>query len=148
MPWVVTGKRTHIVFDTLVWIPHASLYPNDSSNGITADQYEDGSCFLAFNLTHDESGDGVNYTTPRTMGTVRASLRFANTLTETITVMAFGQYDNIVTIDKPRSVMFDYTAWEKPSATLCIKQNIPRHSVRNLMELIPVCRGGHQNQSL
>ena len=123
-------------------------YPNDSSNGITADQYEDGSCFLAFDLTHDESGDGVNYTTPRRMGTVRASLRFANTLTETITVVAFGQYDNIVTIDKHRSVMFDYTAWEKPSATLCIKQNIPRHSVRNLMELIPVCRGGHQNRSI
>ena len=85
-------------------------YPNDSSNGITADQYEDGSCFLAFDLTHDESGDGVNYTTPRRMGTVRASLRFANTLTETITVVAFGQYDNIVTSDKHRSVMFDYTA--------------------------------------
>ena len=76
-------------------------YPNDSSNGITADQYD---------LTHDESGDGVNYTTPRRMGTVRASLCFANTLTKIITVVAFGQHDNIVTIDKHRSVMFDYTA--------------------------------------
>lgn len=85
-------------------------YPNDSTNGITAEQYQDGSCFLAFDLTSDGAGDGVNFTTPRRMGTVRASLRFANTLSETITVVAFGQFDNILTIDKHRSVMFDYTA--------------------------------------
>ena len=49
---------------------------NDSSNGITADQCEDGSCFLALDLTHDESGDGFNYTTSRRMGTVGGQFTF------------------------------------------------------------------------
>ena len=87
----------------------SAQYPNDWSNGISAEHYEDGCCFLAFDLTPDDAGDGVNYTTPRRMGTVRASLRFSQTLAQTITILAFGQFDNLVTIDKHRAVMFDYT---------------------------------------
>ena len=37
------------------------------------------------------------------------SNNLAKTLKDTITIMAFGQFDNIVTIDKHIAVMFDYT---------------------------------------
>ena len=85
------------------------FYPHDWGNGITAHQFAEGSFVLAFDLTPDEAGDGVDFVTTRRHGTVKASLRFAEGLNATATVIALGQFDNTLVIDKNRSVVFDYT---------------------------------------
>lgn len=91
-------------------IKATTAYPQDWSNGISASVYEGGCMFLGFDLTPDDAGEGVHYVTPRRLGTVKAVLRFATTLANTITIIAFAQYDNTVMIDRHRTAMFDYTA--------------------------------------
>lgn len=65
--------------------------------------------FLSFDLTPDDS-DGVTYVSPRRLGTVKASLRFAHSLAATITIIAYAQFDNLVAIDRYRTIAFDYNA--------------------------------------
>jgi len=64
---------------------------------------------LAFDLTPDDS-DGISYLSPRRLGTVKASLRFAQPLQKTVTLIAYAQYDNLLVIDRYRGVAFDYNA--------------------------------------
>ena len=87
----------------------SGLYPSDWSNDLTPEQYQAGSMFLSFDLNPDD-GDGVAYVSPRRLGTVKANLRFANTLSATITIIAYAQFDNLVGIDLYRTVVFDYNA--------------------------------------
>ena len=85
----------------------SGLYPSDWSNDLTAEQYQAGSIFLSFDLNPDD-GDGVAYVSPQRLGTVKANLRFANTLPATITIIADAQFDYLVGIDRYRTVVFDY----------------------------------------
>lgn len=90
-------------------IKAAGMYPSDWSNDLTPEQFEGGSMLLAFDLTPDDS-DGVAYLSPRRLGTVKASLRFAQPLQKTVTLIAYAQYDNLLVIDRYRGVAFDYNA--------------------------------------
>ena len=51
------------------------------------------------------------YLSPRHLGTVKASLRFAKLLPATTTLIAYAQYDNLVVVDAYRTVT--------PSTTMC-----------------------------
>jgi hypothetical protein len=84
-------------------------YPYNWSNKLTPAHFEGGCALLVFDLTPDGSGDGVDYTCPRRNGTVKASLRFADPLPHTISVIVLGQFDNTVVIDRNRAVIVDYT---------------------------------------
>jgi hypothetical protein len=86
------------------------LYPYDWSNGIDHETYIGGSTLFAFDLTPDDGGDGVAYWTPRRYGTVKCSLRFREALAQTVTLVVYGQFDNVVRIDGNRAVTYDYTA--------------------------------------
>ena len=74
------------------------------------EQYIGGSMLFGFDLTPDDGGDGVAYWTPRRYGTVKCSLRFRETLPSTITLVVYGQFDNVVRVDANRAVTYDYTA--------------------------------------
>jgi hypothetical protein len=84
-------------------------YPHNGGSALSTDQFQGGSTLLAYDLTADQSGDGVDYVGPRRTGTVRASLRFATPLAQTVTVVVLGQFDNTIVIDRHRSVVYDYT---------------------------------------
>ena len=85
-------------------------YPHDWDNSVTSHQFKGGSTFLAYDLTPDGSGDGVDHVSPRRNGTVKGSFRFKDALTHTVTIIVLGQFDNTVVIDRNRAVIFDYTA--------------------------------------
>ena len=85
------------------------VYPANWSNHVTTAQYIGGCTLFCFDLTPDDGGDGVAYVTPRRYGTVRANLRFHKPLPTTVTLIVFAQYDNMVMIDRNRTVTFDYT---------------------------------------
>ena len=90
-------------------VKSSGLYPSDWSHDLTPEQYQGGSMFLSYDLTPDDN-DGVAYVSPRRLGTVKASLRFAHSLPATITIVAYAQFDNLVAIDRYRTVVFDYNA--------------------------------------
>ena len=83
-------------------------YPNDRSNGITGEEYLNGSFLMAFDLTPDLEGGSGGHISPPRNGTVKASLRFKNPLPSTTSLVAFAEYDNTVLIDKHRAITFDY----------------------------------------
>lgn len=84
------------------------IYGDDHSHGITLKDYANGYCLYAFNLTPDQS-EGTTHVNERKHGSVRASIHFAKPLPNTVTLIAMGQFDNIITIDKHRNVLFDYS---------------------------------------
>ena len=88
----------------------AGMYPSDWSNGLSAAQFVGGTMLLSWDLTPDES-DGTAYLSPRPLGTVKASLRFAKPLPAKTTLLAYAQYDKLVIVDAYRTVTFDYNAW-------------------------------------
>ena len=88
----------------------SGMYPSDWSNRMSAEQFEGGSMLLSWDLMPDDS-DCVAYLSPRCLGLVKASLRFARPLPATTTLIAYAQYDNLVVIDTNHTVTFDYNAW-------------------------------------
>lgn len=106
-PDVEVGRVTDVYFSLM---KNCGLYPFDWSNGIGLEEYEGGSFLFGFDLTPDDGADGVAYWTPRRYGTVKCSLRFRSALAHTVTLIVFGQFDNVVRVDGNRAVTYDYTA--------------------------------------
>jgi hypothetical protein len=78
----------------------------DEGNWIERSEYAGGYTLYVFDLTPDLSeGDTFNLT--RTGG-VRIGMKFSKALEKTITVIAFAEFENIIEIDRNRSVVFDY----------------------------------------
>ena len=84
-----------------------SAYGENYDHGIKREDYPNGFCIYAFNLTPDQSS-GMSHVNPRRVGTVRATLHFAQALPCTVTLIAYAQFDNVITIDRFRNVIFDY----------------------------------------
>ena len=83
-------------------------YLSNFDNGISAERFANGTTLLCFDLTPDHAAGATDHVTARRNGTVKASLRFKKPLPETVTLVAFGQFDNTLVIDKNRSVLYDY----------------------------------------
>ena len=65
---------------------------------------------LSWDLTLGDC-DSVAYLSPRHLGTVKTSLRFAMHLPATTTLKAYAQYDNLVVISAYCTVTFEYSVW-------------------------------------
>ena len=76
----------------------SGMYPSYWSNGMSVEHFVDGIMLLSWDLTPDDS-NGVAYLSPRHLGTITASLRFAKLLLATTTLIAYAQYDNLVVVD-------------------------------------------------
>ena len=76
----------------------SGMYPSYWSNGMSVEHFVDGIMLLSWDLTPDDS-NGVAYLSPRRLGTVKASLRFAKLLLATTTLIAYAQFDNLVVVD-------------------------------------------------
>ena len=88
----------------------SGMYPSYWSNGMSVEQFVGGSMLLSWDLMPDDI-NGVAYLSPRHLGTVKASLRFAKPLPSTTTLIAYAQYDNLVVVDAYRTVTFNYNVW-------------------------------------
>ena len=77
---------------------------------MSVEQFVGGSKLFSWDLMPDNS-NGVAYISPRHLGTVKASLRFAKPLPATTTLIAYAQYDNLVVVDAYHTVTFDYNVW-------------------------------------
>jgi len=60
----------------------------------------------AFDLTAD-LGEDDHFSLVR-QGNVRLALKFADALANTVTVIAYAEFENVLEIDRDRNVLFDF----------------------------------------
>ena len=73
---------------------------------ITLDDYKDGYAIYCFDLTPDNN-DGDHMELVK-RGDVQLHVKFGTALTETVTILAIGEYENTIQIDKFNTVIKDY----------------------------------------
>ena len=78
----------------------------DEGNDIQRDDFSGGYALYAFDLTPDMSEDD-HFNLARE-GSIRVDLKFANALQNTINVIAYAEFENVIEIDRNRSIIFDY----------------------------------------
>lgn len=82
----------------------------NEGNAISKDQYADGNCLLAFDLTPDLSSNSTAHWNLVRHGSVRLEVRFENALAQTLNCIVYAEFDNIIEIDKNRNVTVDYSS--------------------------------------
>ena len=94
---------------------YASLFTStgfmghDRGNQISCEEYSRGFTLFAFDLTADLD-DGGHFQLVK-QGNLRLELHFKTPLPETINVIVYAEFDNVIEVDKARNVIFDYSAW-------------------------------------
>ena len=78
----------------------------DEGNDISRSDFANGYALYAFDLTPDLS-EADHFNLSR-QGTVRIDMKFASALENTITVVAYAEFENLIEIDRNRNVVFDF----------------------------------------
>jgi len=73
---------------------------------ISRTEYKDGYTLYAFDLTPDMSQEG-HFNLIR-QGSLRLDMKFGAALPNTITVIAYGEFENLIEIDRSRNIVFDF----------------------------------------
>ncbi|XP_006813474.1 uncharacterized protein F54H12.2-like [Saccoglossus kowalevskii] len=79
----------------------------DQGNGITRDEYPEGYTIFAFDLTPDESASDYHLNLIQE-GKIGLEIQFRQALTETVSVLIYAEYDNVIEIDRDRNVLTDF----------------------------------------
>lgn len=80
----------------------------NEGNCISRENYPDGYCLFAFDLTPDLSANSNSHWNLIRHGSVRVEVRFAFALQSTINCIIYAEYDNILEIDASRQVIVDF----------------------------------------
>ena len=78
----------------------------DEGIDIDRNDYANGYALYAFDLTAD-LGDEDHFNLMR-QGSVRLVLKFGAALEQTVTVVAYAEFENVIEIDRNRNVVFDF----------------------------------------
>jgi hypothetical protein len=78
----------------------------DEGTDISREDFAKGYALYAFNLTPDLAKQGHFNLVKQ--GNVRLDIKFAQPLVNTINVVAYAEFENILEIDRNRNVIFDY----------------------------------------
>jgi hypothetical protein len=79
----------------------------DEGNDISRSDYANGYALYAYDLTPDfTENDHVNLTR---QGTVRLDLKFGAALAQTVTVVTYAEFENLIEIDRNRNIVFDFS---------------------------------------
>ena len=79
----------------------------NEGNDISRDDYPDGYCLFAFDLTPNSSANELTHWNLLKHENVRLDVRFAESLTTTINCIVYAEYENILEIDASRQVIVD-----------------------------------------
>lgn len=82
---------------------------SDVGNCISRDDYPNGFCLSAFDLTADLSCNDSHWNSIKS-GSLRIELKFSEALAQTISVLIFAEFDNCIEIDKNRQIITDYSS--------------------------------------
>ncbi len=111
----IPAKPLQPNFEKNKWVrSYMSLYSGtgmlyqDEGNDIDREEYAKGYTLFAFDLTPDLN-DGSHFNLIK-QGNLRLELHFAKPLPDTINVVVYAEFDNIIEVDRSRNVIFDYAA--------------------------------------
>lgn len=82
----------------------------NEGNSISREDFANGYCLLAFDLTPDLSANTTSHWNLIRHGSVRLEVRFESALTQTVNCMVYAEFDNIIEITKNRDVNVDYSS--------------------------------------
>ncbi|XP_033729791.1 uncharacterized protein F54H12.2-like [Pecten maximus] len=80
----------------------------DEGNNISKDEYGTGFTLFGFDLTPDLSEVGTFHLIKK--GNLSLEVHFGTALPNTINVVVYAEFDNIIEIDRNRQILFDYSA--------------------------------------
>lgn len=84
------------------------IHFKDEGNDITYTEYSKGFTLYAFDVTPDLSAHESHWNLQK-QGVVRLELRFAAALPSAVNCIVYSEFNNLVEIDKNRSVIVDYS---------------------------------------
>ena len=79
----------------------------DEGNDIERNEYDRGYTLYAFDLTPD-LGDSEHFNLAK-QGSVRLDMKFGDALPNTVTVVAYAEFENVIEIDRSRNIVFDFS---------------------------------------
>lgn len=80
---------------------------NDGNN-IPREHYSQGNCIMVFDLIPDLSANTLSHWNLVRHGSLRIEVRFDTALVETINCLIYGEFNNVVEIDKDQNVIVDF----------------------------------------
>ena len=78
----------------------------DEGNHINRSDYAKGNTLFAFDLSSDLS-DTESFNLAR-HGNVRVNMNFGTALAQTVTVVVYAEFENLIELDRSRNVVFDF----------------------------------------
>lgn len=78
----------------------------DEGNQISREDYAGGNCLFVYDLTPDLISNAAHFHLVRN-GNLRLELKFASALRETVAVIVYAEFQNLIEIDKNRTVLMD-----------------------------------------
>jgi hypothetical protein len=78
----------------------------DEGNDISRNDFANGYALYAFDLSPDLAEEG-HFNLVR-QGGVRVNLKFGTALPNTVTIVAYAEFENVIEVDRSRNVVFDF----------------------------------------
>ena len=76
-------------------------------NAISREMYPNGFCLFAFDLTPDLQASSTYWHLVR-RGSLRIELKFTLALSESVNCIVYGEFDNVIEVDRYRNIVVDY----------------------------------------
>lgn len=86
------------------------IHFSNEGNSITKEDFANGYCLLAFDMTPDLSANFNAHWSLIKRGCVRIEVRFDEPLSKTLNCIIYAEFDNILEVNKNREVTFDYNS--------------------------------------
>lgn len=81
----------------------------NEGNSISRDDYSNGYCLFAFDLTPDLSANYAGHWNLVKHGSLRLEVRFEKPLDATVNCIVYAEFDNVLEIDSSRQVIVDFS---------------------------------------
>ncbi|XP_046856166.1 uncharacterized protein F54H12.2-like [Xenia sp. Carnegie-2017] len=79
----------------------------NAGNGIDRDEFLKGFALYCFDLTPDMCGTGEHFNTVQ-KGNLAIDIQFSTAPTNAVSLVCYGEFENVIFIDSKRNVVYDY----------------------------------------
>ena len=100
--------RNEFVRSFFTLLRDTGIYFTNATNDISQNDFKGGSALFCFDLSADRKSD-ENFELVKN-GNIRLEITFSEPLTESVNVIVYSVYQNLIEIDKHRNVFFDCSA--------------------------------------
>ena len=83
------------------------MYSN-IGNDISRDEFANGNAIFAFDLTADMCGSSPHFNTVQ-RGNLAVDIKFSTPPTAAVSLVCYGEFENLIQIDSERNVIYDYS---------------------------------------